>query len=440
MKKSFLFLLIILFAGLAFYGCEDRSDLAAPSAPSTGTANFARYVAIGNSITAGYQNGAVYQSAQMYSYGNLIAGQVGTTFAQPLYSDPGSGGRIEAKTLFPSFSSYINPNVGTPINLTYSKPYNNLGVPGAAIYDFVNAYDSNSCFSAIANPSAPVRNPFFNLVLRNQGGSKLTQWDLTKAQQPTFVTFWLGNNDILGSATNGVSTLMTPLATFAEFYNAAMDSLKTLNVPVVVANIPDVTILPFFTTVGGQLLQQGVTSVVGTKGDGSVALLDLTKNFITLKGQAELEAGKGTSPANPLSNGVVLDSAEIVAIKTATAQFNGVIQAAAAAKDFGFVDANAKLNQIAAVSLTGGYEEDGITLTVLFVTGNLFSLDGVHPTSVGHALMANEFIKVINTKYNASIPRINLASVPGSVFFSSGPASKIVVPDFKPGTFDRMFF
>lgn len=436
MKKFFSLISFFALSVILFTGCQDRSDLAAPAAPNTGSANFTRYVAVGNSLTAGYQSGSLFESAQKYSYAALIARQTGTTFAFPNIGEPGTKGRIEVLSVSP-FATYTNPNTGPLLNSTYPKPYNNLGVPGALIYDFLNAYDSLSCFSAVFGGSP---NPMFNIVLRNTGGSKLTQWQQLKAQQPTFVTFWLGSNDILGHAAAGGTVPYTPVPTFTALYNQAMDSLKTLGVPVVVANILDVTVAAYFTTVGGQLRQQGVNAIWGVKGTGDTIPMSLTSNLLTLTAQAELAAGKGLSKANPVSNRFILDSAEIVTVKSVIAQYNTVIQAAATAKDFAYVDAYALLQQIAVSYVTsGGYKVDGVNFTPVFVTGNLFSLDGVHPTSQAHGLVANAFISAINSKYNATIPLINISTIPGSLIFK-GQANGIVKPDYTPEMFKHILF
>ncbi|GAB1348414.1 SGNH/GDSL hydrolase family protein [Ignavibacteriales bacterium] len=436
MKKIFSLVLFFAASVLVFTGCEDRSTLNAPAAPSTGTASFTRYVAIGNSLTAGYQSGSLYESAQKYSYAKLIADQVGTTFAFPNVGEPGTKGRLEVQSLSP-FVSYANPGSGALLNATYAKPYNNLGVPGALIYDFVNAYDSLSCFSAVFGGSA---NPMFNLVLRNQGGAKTTQWLQTKAQQPTFVTFWLGSNDILGHATQGGAIPYTPVPTFTALYNQAMDSLKTLGCPVAVGNILDVTMAAYFTTVGGQLQQQGVTAIWGVRGTGDTIPLSLSKNLITLTASAELAAGKGLSKANPLGNRFILDSAEIVGVKTIIAQYNTVIKNAADARGFVYVDVASLLTKIGLAYFTsGGYVVDGVKFTPVFVTGNLFSLDGVHPTSQAHALVANEFITAINAKYNGKIPLINVGTIPGSLIFKQTPSGSIV-PNYTPEMFKHILF
>ena len=85
---------------MAVSSCGDfkKSNVATP--PSTeGKVDFTRFVSLGNSLVAGYESGALYQSAQVYSYPNQIAQQAAVAmgkavdFEQPLISDPGIGGR-----------------------------------------------------------------------------------------------------------------------------------------------------------------------------------------------------------------------------------------------------------------------------------------------------------------------------------------------------------
>src|SRR5690606_3188975 len=70
----------------------------------------------------------------------------------------------------------------------------------------------------------------------------------------TFFLFWLGNNDVLGYATggavDGVSVPMTSTEDFTTYYNLAISSLLSPEgVKGVVGTIPNVTAIPYFTTV-----------------------------------------------------------------------------------------------------------------------------------------------------------------------------------------------
>jgi lysophospholipase L1-like esterase len=444
MKNIFSLLSVFIILTLVT-GCQDRSNISSPP-PQSGTADFTRYVAIGNSITAGYQSSALYKDAQKYAYGNLIAQQVNTNFAIPFIANPGIGGQLYVHS-FSATGADIRqfPGNGVPLNFNYQLPYNNLGIPGAMLYDVLNAKDSLTCFSI--NYGQP--NAFFNLILRDKG----TQFDQAKFLHPTFVTCWIGNNDVLGYATNGgyPSVLLTSNATFDNLYSKLGDSLASFGAKVVVANIPDVTTIPFFTTVGpsfaakapwayfNSLLLPGFCygnhegGVTGVADSLSLATL---KVLITLKGQAALafigdttgayysvnnitvpsgiyiKAPFGLHPLNPFPDQYVLDPAEINTASNAVTAFNITIQNVANLKGFGLVDINTVFKNI---FNSGGGMYYGAELSTAFLSGGLFSLDGVHPTSRGQGLIANEFLKTINNKFGSNFPLLNLGNIPGSI-------------------------
>lgn len=105
----------------------------------------------------------------------------------------------------------------------------------------------------------------------------------------------------------------------------------------------------------------------------------------------------------PLEDKHVLIPSEITELKNATDGYNAIIKAAAAGKGLAFVDANALLSQLA----NGGIVSNSYVLTSALVFGNAFSLDGVHPTARGYALIANEFSKAINATYGSNLPAVN---------------------------------
>lgn len=483
--KMFKYLFIpAVLAVLFLAGCEDRSDISGIDPivnGKSGDADLTRFVVIGNSLAAGYQSGALFESAQQYSFGNLIAKQVNTKFEMPLYSDPGSGGRMEIQALTATGAVIVNnPNTGSPINLSYPAPYNNLGVPGALTYDVLFATNADNCASALFANSP---NPFFNLVLRNQGANQLTQLQQALSQSPTFAILWIGNNDVLGYATSGGASPAAPtdIATFTTLYGGISQQLAAAGTKVVVANIPNVTTIPFLTTVGPvisqsvpwwQVAQLGVPGLVYQKsgetiGTGVADSLSLLTGaaLVSLRGSAyasiigqptgkfyrdfgfpQLPAGIDTTkpfgfhPQNPWPNAFILDPDEISIAQQTTTAYNAAILNMANNFGFGLVDIHTLFNTIRQSDFTGGYRVNGITFRTAYITGGLFSLDGVHPTSQGHALIANEFIKVINSKFNANIPAINVATIPPSLQFTGKVLSKGEYPQFPVNAFDRLLF
>src|SRR5664280_2699037 len=132
MKKILSTIFILAFIMVILTGCQDRTDLTAPS-PKSGTVDLSSFVSIGNSITAGYQSNALFQDGQIWSYGNQIAKVANTNYAIPFISNPGLGGDfVTAQIQIHSLSPLLliqQPSSGTPLNSAYAAPYNNLGIP-----------------------------------------------------------------------------------------------------------------------------------------------------------------------------------------------------------------------------------------------------------------------------------------------------------------------
>jgi hypothetical protein len=489
MKNKFKYLVFTLLPFLIFVGCEDRTDLTAPPAPpafSTGTANFSMYVSIGNSLTAGYQSNALSERDQVSSFPSLIAKQVQApgTFEQPLIQNPGIGGRLKLLDLAPTIVAEpsVDPtNPASNLNIALQRPYNNLGIPGAILYDMTDVTD----FTA---KSVARQNPFFALILRNQalGNSVVNQ---ARTLQATFVTAWIGYNDVLGYATSGGTsgtntiigpprTLPTETAVFQPLYKAMLDALSQEPRGIVVGNIPSVSTIPFFTTVGPLLASEipwGTFAKLGAPGiiyqshnlpnypglpyaigvADSASLIHLTTLF-TLVGQTyagligqptgkfyrdnhfpALPAGVDTTkpfgvhPQNPFPDAYVLEPAEITIAETAVDAFNSIIASEAANKNIAVVDFNKVLKTLIATPII----DPGLgVFTSSFIEGGTFSYDGVHPSSRGYGIIANEWIKVINQKFGATIPLIDLSTLPAMPL---GKAS-IQYINYAPGVFNNM--
>ncbi len=471
MKKILSLLSALLLAVSLFNGCQDRTDLTAPPAPDgkSGNVDFSRFVVIGNSLTAGYQSSALYESAQNYCFGNQIAQEVGADFAMPLISDPGIGGLLEVQSLEP-FALTVATTQGTPTNLTYPAPYNNLGIPGALLYDVLNATSSTTCASYIG---AGVANPFFDIVLRGNG----SQFQQAKLLHPTVVVLWIGNNDVLGYATSGgaAPTAPTPVPQFQYLYSQLADSVASLGAKTVVVNIPDVTTIPFFTTVG-PMVGLELPSIVKlyyqkhgeTVASGQATANDLLtgKILLTLQGSEYAPllghpTGKwyrdhgypalpqgidttkpfGFHPQNPWPDALTLDADEMANAESTVAAYNSTISAMAAKDNFGLVDINGYLKQVRAADFSGGTTINGVNFTTMFVEGGIFGLDGVHPTDRGQAIIANQIISVLNSKFGANLSTINVSTIPGSIVLAGSTSlGKITAKTFPPNFFKNLVF
>jgi hypothetical protein len=481
MKSARIALFGILGLLAAFYaGCSDT----APSGPEAGLGGvtIAKYVAIGNSLSAGYQSNGLYQSAQEYSFPNLIAKQLQSagaalgTFQQPLYSDPGTpdaSGKASRYEIISMVGPVIGPlglTAGAPVNLTLARPYDNLGIPGAVIYDFLDTTN----FLLKAGP--PRNNPLFALVLRQSalGSNVLAQ---AVALHPDLVTFWLGNNDVLGFATSGGASPSAPTSpgTFAFLYSQSLAALRAAlpNAKIVVANIPDVRAIPFFTTIGPKVApsipaayilryqKHGNTSF----SMDSTRLTEANAPMLTLTGSAYAPllgrpTGKwynnnpnvyhgvippgidttkpfGFHPQNPWPDALVLDADEQATAAAAVSAFNATIAIVAAAQNAAVVDINGFFASVKA----GGFRVAGQTFTSDYVSGGLFSLDGVHPSSRGAGVVANQFIDVINKKFGTSIPMVDVAAIPGipAPVSKRGDREIPVIPADAFGTLDMLW-
>lgn len=100
----------------------------------------------------------------------------------------------------------------------------------------------------------------------------------------------------------------------------------------------------------------------------------------------------------PLADNWVLTPEEQNNIQTATDAYNASIVAIGNANGLAVIDLNGLLNEAAA----GGTQFDDFTMTTSLVFGGLVSLDGVHLTSRGYALMANKILEGIDATYGSN--------------------------------------
>ena len=277
MKKFFRYSFALLVVGLVSCDPEFDSPVTDSGYFSHGTADFSKYVAVGNSLTAGYANGALYITGQENSYPNIIAQQFafvgGGDFRQPLMND-NMGGLLFNGAILPGFPNrYVlsakpdgsSPSPkrleGTPttdVANHLSGPFNNMGVPGAKSYHLgVEGYGNIAGLATIP----PAANPYFVRFASSDNASVIGD---AVAQSPSFFTLWIGNNDILSYATSGGSGVdqtgnldprsyggndITDPNVFASVYSAQVDALTANGAKGALINIPEVTSIPYFTTV-----------------------------------------------------------------------------------------------------------------------------------------------------------------------------------------------
>src|SRR5258706_7685487 len=100
--------------------------------PSKGSADFSRYISIGNSLTAGYADGGLYRAGQLVSYPSIIGKQMqsvgGGTFTQPLFSaDQANGSGYLSLTGFNADGTPITTPVTTNLAIRGILPVPGFG-------------------------------------------------------------------------------------------------------------------------------------------------------------------------------------------------------------------------------------------------------------------------------------------------------------------------
>lgn len=282
-----------------------------PEEPPTGTsgsANFTKFVSIGNSLTAGFMAGALFDFGQQNSFPAIMAEQFAYVsdndpFDQPMtgstngcYNPPsctlgrlilfdadGSGPGTPRPTPAGSPGVPAPYNTNSTDHLKSLAPYtgnkanlNNFGVPGIVL-----AHLAAPQAGDIANPTHPLFNPYYARFASNPGTSTILGDAL--ATNPTFVSFWVGNNDVLGYAVGGASnpSLLTSVPVFSALFNGAIDAiLANPNRRAVVGNIPNVTAIPFFRVVPYNPVPLDATTATALNAAfaGYNAALDALKN------------------------------------------------------------------------------------------------------------------------------------------------------------------
>ena len=378
-------------------------------AVNTGSADFTNYVSAGDSLTAGFMSASLIDTSQKHDYPLIIATQAGVAdFEQPLVSPPGIPGILVLHGLFPTVIT-PTPGQGNPENVNLTRLYNNLAVPGETVH---------SMLTVASDVPGTGHAGLHDLILRGFG----TQIQEVIGARPTFVTLWIGNNDALGAATTGNVALLTPIANFTADYQTIVGAIASMTTAkLAIANIPNVTSIPFVTTIPPILVTPQTNQPVIVGGHtvpliGPAGLLG-PGDHVLLSAGADLASGLGI-PAQaggtglPLPARDVLLAADAATIDNQVAQFNAVIQATAQKVGAAYVDINALLKELASTGIQVG----GIPFSASFLTGGVFSYDGVHPTRFGYAFVANAFISAINQQFGAQIP---LADLSHAIFGSS---------------------
>lgn len=435
---------IYIVAGLVWISaCKPEAN---NYTPTKGQADFSRYIAVGNSLTAGYADGGLYLAGQENSYPSIIAKQMksagGGAFTQPLFSSTQANGSGYLKlTGFSATGTPVTAPVTTDLAIRgqisipgfgpvllytkYTGDINNYGVPGIKLL--------NITYQPYGN-----LNGYYERLLPGNSPTNTTAYLDFVTQKPfTFFSNWLGNNDALAYATSGgAGDALTDKNTFGALYTLLINTLTAKGAKGVCATIPDVTSIPYFNTVTEPLVLAGVQQAVPTVQalyiNALVSTSDTTvygprpataKDLFVLTFPTSLigtlvpgPGGSmlpyGLTPYTPIGSQYVLDENEVALTENYVQAYNATIKSICASKGLAVFDAYTFLQNVK----TNGLLINGIKLNSAYITGGIFSLDGVHLTPRGYAIVANEYIKAINAKYGSTIPQANIADYTGIKF------------------------
>ena len=382
-------LISTLLLGFAFSG------LPAPVGAHGAGVDLSRLVVVGDSLSAGYQNGSLLDCQQVNGYAAVVARQADVPLPLPLIAAPGIPNVL---TLVdpgpPPVLGVLMPDVSSPGRVDPTVQAMNLAVPGHRVQDALTVRPDPD-FST---------DPLADLVLGLPGlflGISRSQVEWAEALAPTAAIVWLGNNDVLGPAVAGNASQVTSVRDFRAAYREVLDRVSRTGADLIVANIPDVTALPYFTPAEQIAASVGLPlTVIGPVlglADGDF----VTPDAFELIGLILAGAMPGPLPGN-----VVLDAGEVATIRAATQQFNLIIALEALSRRAALVDVHGLFQCAAAHGIVVGDRR----LTTDFL-GGLFSLDAVHPTRTGYAVLANAFIQAIQLRFGTRIPRADLVQV-----------------------------
>ena len=380
---------------LAVWGC-DEGVLQPPEAED---ALFERYVALGNSITAGFQSGGINEATQEEAYPVLLAERMGTEFSIPAFNEPGCPAPL-VNLLTGERAGGAGPEDCGLRRSPAPERLNNVAVPQATPLDICDN---------LADDARP--NPLTVFIL---GGR--TQAEAARAIEPTFSTIWVGNNDALGVATTGMLTdeTLTPLDAFQDRYSTMLEELGD-DMEGLLVGVAHPVFVPFlsFGSVYWELQQMGELpenfqvdescSADPEEGGEGVSFVPFSYGIEELLLPAmedeDLEAELNCAQDPP-----VLREDEVNEVTDRIQAYNQTISDLAEDRDWAFVDPNAVLQEADELGLIPIFPDFGNPEEPF---GPLFSLDGIHPSGAFHEVAAATFLNVVNQHYDTDLEPID---------------------------------
>jgi lysophospholipase L1-like esterase len=370
---------------------------------------FQSYVAIGNSITAGYQSSGIVDATQQAAYPRLLAIQMNTRYAYPSLFGRGCAppvANFQTQAGAGTITAAQRPTICDARTAPAPQILNNVAVPGATSLDPTSA-------------STSATNTLTSLFLAGK-----TQVQKALEANPTFASIWIGNNDVLGPAVSdgrtAVIATMTSVTQFQTNYDAMISqltagapSLKGILIGVVqVANAPimfpaaamsSAAFKAGFDAIAGKTTTLDASCLPG--GAGATSLINTFLAFQIRTGAhpaivACVPGGASGALPAPIGDILVLDPTEQTTISTRVNAYNTYISGKATTLGWAYADPNPLLVTLKTAGTL-------IRATPNFATTGTFgtgmSLDGVHPGALVQREIANALIPIINTKYSTNL-------------------------------------
>lgn len=334
-KYNYKWLLLLFLGFVACDSDDDATTIIEEEVPITaGSADFSTFVSIGNSLTAGFTDGALFVAGQTNSLTNILSQQFalagGGSFNIPFTSDNlgglllGGNQIANNRLFFDGAGPAVLPgSPSTEVSNVLAGPFNNLGIPGAKSFHI-----NLPGYGNVAGVLAGTANPFFVRIASSPNATVLED---ALAQNPTFFSLWIGNNDVLSYATSGGSGVnqtgnpdpstygpndITDPGIFGVIYSGLVSALTANGASGVVANIPDVSIIPFFTTVP----HNPIPLDAATAGSLNMQLIGPVQAILTQLGQGDRLVLLEEADDNPL---LIVDET----LTDFSAQISGALQA-----------------------------------------------------------------------------------------------------------------
>jgi hypothetical protein len=405
-----------LFAGIVslvvLAGCSDDRT----TGPA-GQEAFARYVAVGTSLSMGVQSDGVVYFSQQHDWTKLLTHQAFAQFTQPLVAAPGCFSPLIAPLQLGRRLSGISAGANQAINTadtactslgTITLPTNDVAIDGA------NTYDALYVTPETASVETVKRRRQYRLVLP----PKTSQVTAMMQQNPTLVSVELGANEALGAASGllfpkagyrGAASTGTfvPNAVWQPVYDALIDSVKKTGAKVLLVGVPKTTGFVSLRT-GDELYADraaflGFGVIIAADCQGSTNSI-----FVPIKVLNAVGAAQATGTAQTISctdtpgaQDNILTPADVQLIDGVISGMNSHIQAVAQANGWAYLDLSTLWPQWVARRGTFSVVK---MLGCVRPYGQYVSLDGVHPNADGYQQMANAAADALNATYGFSIP------------------------------------